>query len=237
MADRDDEYQRPNVQPFLIMAIAGGVVAYCSWNNREGLGGAVWLPLLLGLLFGAVGLFAVWWTVKVNRLKRTPALPAAPARFEGEFAPDFRRNLEKLHAALPEGAYEMSLEEDYAFWYNSEQTMELVLTPEGWLGFFVFETGEQRFTPETVQRAVADSPFAQHPVAQELSAKYADAEKAMQLSCVAWFRNDALVVYPYDSAEAFSRFYADNLFAPAAAFDAWLEFYLNTGEMKEEGEA
>lgn len=230
MAERDDEQKSPNVQPFLIMTLAGSAVAYFSWTNREALGASVWLPLLPGLFFALVGVLAGWWTLKLARMKRTPALPAAPGIFEGEFAPDFRQNLEKLHAALPEDLGEMTLEEDYAFWYNSEHSLELVLAPEGWLGFFVLNGGTYSLAPELVQRAVADSPFAQHPVAQELVNKYVD----MPLCGVAWCSRDKLMVYPYDASEEFTRFYADNLFAPAAVFDAWLKFYLETGMMSEE---
>ena len=233
MAERDDDTPAPKVQPFVLMACAGVAVAYFSWENKGGLGGAVWIPLLLGLLFAVAGFYACVWTIKVNRLKRPPTLPTAPSRFMGEFAPDFRRNLKKLKDTLPEGLYEMVMESDYAFWYNTEQTMELALTSDGWLGFFMFATGDYRFTPELVQRAVADSPFAPFTVAQELMHKYADAEKAISLSCIAWYRNGELVVYPHDAAEVFSRFYAENLFAPAAIFDKWLELYLSTGNMSE----
>ena len=230
MAERDDEQKCPSVQPFILMALGGLVVLYFSWNYREGLSGAVWLPMLLGLLFAGAGIFAAFWTIKLSIQNRTPALPAAPAVFEGGFAPDFRRNLVKLYKELPEELGEMTLEQDYAFWYNADHSLEMVLTPEGWMAFFVLSEGTCSLAPELVQRAVADSPFAQHPVARELLHKYED----MPLCGVAWCRSDRLVVYPYDSAEEFTRFYAGNLFAPAAAFDSWLEFYRETGMMSDE---
>ncbi len=226
---RDDVPEASNVQPFLIMAFAGVVVICFSWENRDVLGDSVWLPLLLGLFFAGIGIFATGWTLKLARLHRVPALPAAPAQFDGDFAPDFRRNLKKLHTALPESGDEMILEEDYAFWYNNEHSLELVLTPEGWLAFFVLNGGSISVAPDLVQRAVADSPFAQHPVAQELVNKYVD----MPLGGVAWCSRHKLMVYPYDASEEFTRFYADNLFAPAAVFDSWLMFYLETGMMSE----
>lgn len=236
MAEHDDEQQQtPKVTPFLIMAFAGLSVACFSWESRDALGGALWLPLLLGTLFAVVGFLAIWWTVKLGRLQRVAALPAAPALFEGSFAPDFRRNLEKLYAALPEDRCEMTLEDDYAFWYNAEHTLELVLAPDGWLGFFMMvEEGSYRLPTELIQRAVTDSPFATHPVALELLTKYADEEKAMPLSCIAWCSAERFEVYPYDAAEALSRFYADNLFAPTSAFDSWLQRYLLTGNMHEQ---
>lgn len=230
MAQHKTDKHVPGATFFIFMILIGGVVVWVSWENRMELGSSFWLPLLLGLLFTVVGLFAAICSLRISSISRTQSLPAAPAWFEGSFAPDFRRNLEKLYAALPEGLCEMTLEEDYAFWYNSEHSLELVLTPEGWLGFFVLNGGTYSLAPELVQRAVADSPFAQHPVAQELLNKYAD----MPLCGVAWCSRDKLMVYPYDASEEFTRFYADNLFAPAAAFDTWLKFYLETGMMSEE---
>ena len=55
----------------------------------------------------------------------------------------------------------------------------------------------------------------------------------MPLSCIAWCSAERFEVYPYDAAEAVSRFYADNLFAPPSAFDSWLQRYLLTGNMHE----
>lgn len=204
-------------------------MAWISWENRTGLGSSVWLPLLMGGLFAGAGIFAAVWVRCLTTLRGERLLPAAPAQFEGAFAPDFRRNLEQLHAALPAAAQEITLESDYAFWYNGEHSLELVLTPEGWMAFFVLNAGVGVPGGETVERAVADSPFAQHPVVQELGGKYAE----MPLSGVAWCTVDRLVVYPAEAAEDFTRFYAGNLFAPAAAFDEWLKFYLETGEMQE----
>ncbi|MBQ2813458.1 MAG: hypothetical protein IJE66_00435 [Akkermansia sp.] len=229
MAEQHSEPKVPGVKPFLFISLVGLVVVYLSWQYREGLGNAVWLPLLMGGLFAGAGILATVWSIKLAILKRTPALPAAPAEYVGTFAPDFRRNLEKLYAALPKDSYEMTLEEDYAFWYNKEQSVELVLTPEGWLGFYVFHAGTYSMAPELVQRAVADSPFASLSSAQELVLKYAD----MPLCGIAWYCGGKLVVYPYDAAEEFTRFYADNLFAPASAFDSWLKFYRETGMMHE----
>ncbi len=230
MQKQASENPLPSPAPFILMSLTGAFVAWISWENRAGLGSSVWLPLLMGLLFAGAGMFAAVWSRYISKFHgEIKQLPAAPAQFDGAFAPDFRRNLEHLHAALPDAAQELTLEPDYAFWYNGEQSLELVLTPEGWMAFFVLHAGGGVTGSETVARAVADSPFAQHPVAQELGCKYAD----LPLSGVAWCTADRLVVYPAEAAEDFTRFYAGNLFAPAAVFDEWLKFYLETGEMQE----
>lgn len=229
MDKQHSEQPKPGITPFLIITLVGLVVVRLSWDNRAGLGSAVWLPLALGAFFAAAGLMATVWTLRLAAQNRVPALPPAPAHFSGNFAPDFRRNLHKLYAALPSDNQEMTLEPDYAFWYNDEHSLELVLTQEGWLAFFVLHVAGCTAASASAHRAVADSPFAQHPVARELALKYAD----MPLSGIAWCTSDRLVVYPHDTAEEFTRFYANNLFAPAAAFDTWLPFYLKTGVMHE----
>ena len=232
MSDGKRESDLPGMQAFLLVALVGMVVVFFAWDVRDAMGSSGWLLMGLGVLFVVSGLFATGWTLKLAKLRRTPALPAAPAEYKGVFAPDFRRNLAALHASLPVENSEMVLEEDYAFWYNHEHSLELVLTPEGWMAFFVLMGGDCSAAAEVVQRAVADSPFSQHPVAQELSGKYSD----MPLSGVAWCVGERLVVYPYDITEDFTRHYAGNLFAPAGAFDAWLKYYLETGEMLEDEE-
>ena len=118
MAEQHSEPKVPGVKPFLFISLVGLVVVYLSWQYREGLGNAVWLPLLMGGLFAGAGILATVWSIKLAILKRTPALPAAPAEYVGTFAPDFRRNLEKLYAALPKDSYEMAqilLSGDYLF--------------------------------------------------------------------------------------------------------------------------
>lgn len=130
----------PNIKPYLIIALLGGVVAYQSWKAGEALGDS--LTFKLGVLFALGGLLIALNGIRRARASRTPALPAAPAEFNGCFAPDFRRNLAKLYEALGTGNPEMTLEEDYAFWYNQEQSIELVLTGNGWMAFYLLTDGE-----------------------------------------------------------------------------------------------
>lgn len=219
--------QQPNVKPYLIIALLGLVVAWQSWKAGEALGDS--FIGQLGLLFALGALYIAIRGILQARANRQPALPAAPAEFKGTFAPDFRRNLAALHAALGKGSPEMTLEQDYAFWYNHEHALEVVLTPTGWLAFFQLCDGEHNMEPALVQRAVADSPFAAHPVALELVQKYSN----MPLSGIAWCTADTMQVYPYTSTEDFTLRYANNLFAPAAMFDEWLPMYLATGMMSE----
>lgn len=220
--------EQPNLKPYLIIALLGIIVAYQSWKAGEALGDS--LIFQLGILFALGGLFIALRGYRQACRNQKPALPAAPSEYKGSFAPDFRRNLEALHQALGPDSPEMTMEEDYAFWYNDDQSIELVLTPQGWMAFFQLTDGEYNMEPALVQRAVADSPFAGHPVAQELCQKYLD----MPLSGIAWCTSDKAQVYPYTSTEDFTQFYAGNLFAPASAFDEWLPFYLETGMMKED---
>lgn len=219
--------EQPNLKPYLIIALLGIIVAYQSCKAGETLGDS--LIFQLGILFALGGLFIALRGYRQASRCRKPALPAAPSEYKGSFAPDFRRNLDVLHQALGKDSPEMTLEEDYAFWYNDDQSIELVLTPQGWMAFFQLAEGEYNMEPALVQRAVADSPFAGHPVAQELCRKYLD----MPLSGIAWCTNDKTQVYPYTTTEDFTQFYAGNLFAPAAVFDAWLPVYLETGMMHE----
>lgn len=212
-----DNKQTSNIRYNLIITALGIIIAIQGVVNP--------LLFLVGLLAAAWG---IYHTVQgLRQANQNPALPAAPAEYMGCFAPDFRRNLEKLHQALGSDSPEMTLEDDYAFWYNSEQALELVLTPEGWLAFFQLHEGEHNLEAAMVQRAVADSPFSQHPVAQELVQKYCD----MPLSGIAWCTAEKAQVYPYTSTEDFTLYYASNLFAPAEAFDTWLKEYLLTGDM------
>ena len=220
--------EQPNLKPYIIISLLGIVVAYQSWKAGEALGDS--LIFQLGILFALGGLFITIRGYRQISRNKKPALPAAPSEYKGSFAPDFRRNLAELHKALGPDSPEMTLEADYAFWYNEDHSIELVLTPQGWMAFFQLTDGEYNMEPALVQRAVADSPFAGHPVAQELCQKYID----MPLSGVAWSTADKAQVYPYTSTEDFTQFYAGNLFAPAAAFDEWLRFYLDTGMMKED---
>lgn len=223
----DNTPQQPDYRPYFIIALLGLVVAWQSMKAGEALGDS--FIGQLGLLFALGALYIAIRGILRARANRKPALPAAPAEFHGSFAPDFRRNLAALHAALGKGNPEMTLEEDYAFWYNTDQALEVVLTPTGWLAFFQICDGEHHMEPELVQRAVADSPFATHTVAQELVQKYSD----MPLSGIAWCTAETMQVYPYTTTEDFTLLYANNLFAPAASFDQWLPFYLATGMMNE----
>lgn len=223
----DNTPQQPNVKPYIIIALLGFVVAWQSWKAGEAVGDS--FIGQLGLLFALGALYIAIRGILQARANRKAALPAAPAEFKGVFAPDFRRNLGALHVALGKDSPEMTLEEDYAFWYNHEQALEVVLTPTGWLAFFQLFDGEHNMEPALVQRAVADSPFAAHPVALELVQKYCD----MPLSGIAWCTADTMQVYPYTSTEDFTLRYANNLFAPAVVFDEWLPMYLNTGMMNE----
>lgn len=215
----------PNMKPYVAIALLGAVVAYQSWDH-QGDGPDLFLPGLAVAALGAYICLRQWKNALANR---PAALPAAPAEFSGIFAPDFRRNLEKLYQGLGSDNSEMAMEEDYAFWYNDEQSIELVLAPTGWMAFFQLSDGEYNLEAPLVQRAVADSPFATHPVAQELAQKYAD----LPVSGIAWCTREKMQVYPYTSTEDFTLRYAGNLFAPAAVFDAWLPTYLATGIMSE----
>ena len=215
----------PSIKPYVAIALLGAVVAYQSWDQESGSSG-LFLP---GLAVAGVGAYICLRQLRQARANRPAALPAAPAEFTGMFAPDFRRNLEKLYQGLGKDNPEMTLEEDYAFWYNDAQSIELVLTPDGWMAFFQLSDGEHNMEAALVQRAVADSPFATHPVAQELAQKYCD----LPVSGIAWCTRNKMQVYPYTSTEDFTLRYAGNLFAPAAVFDDWLPTYLATGEMNE----
>lgn len=221
----DNTPRNTSIKPFLIIAVLGGIVAYQSWKAGEALGDS--FVFKLGVLFALGSLFFAINGIRRASAGRKPALPAAPAEFNGAFAPDFRRNLQKLHDALGADSPEMTLEKDYAFWYNLEQSIELVLTDEGWLAFFLLQGGEYNMEAPLVQRAVADSPFAGHPVAQELAQKYGE----LPVSGIAWCTGEKMLVYPYTSTEDFTLCYAGNLFAPAHVFDAWLCSYLATGMM------
>lgn len=218
--------KQPDLKSCLIISLLGMVVAYQSWKAGETLGDS--LIFQLGILFALGGILVAIHSYRQAQRNSQPALPAAPSEYKGSFAPDFRRNLEKLHTALGTESQEMILEADYAFWYNADQSIELVLTPQGWMAFFQLADGEHNMDSALVQRAVADSPFANHPVAHELCQKYLD----MPLSGIAWCTAEKIQVYPYTSTEDFTLFYAGNLFAPAAVFDAWLPFYLETGMMQ-----
>lgn len=224
----DTSSPNPNIKPYLIIALLGGVVAYQSWKAGEALGDSFIFEL--GVLFALGGLLIALNGIRRAHANRHPALPAAPAEYNGHFAPDFRRNLTKLYEALGTGNPEMTLEEDYAFWYNQEHSIELVLTREGWMAFYLLTDGEYHMEAPLVQRAVADSPFASHPVAKELEQKYCD----LPVSGIAWCTGDKMQVYPYTSTEDFTRLYAGNLFAPAEVFDTWLRSYLETGQMRDE---
>lgn len=214
--------ESPHTGYAIIIAILGFVIAIQGIANP--------LLCLLGIVVAAWGICT---TAKgMRQAQQQAALPAAPAEYEGCFAPDFRRNLEKLHSALGSDSPEMTLESDYAFWYNSEHALEVVLTPQGWLAFFQLNAGEHNLEAALVQRAVADSPFAQHPVAQELVQKYCD----MPLSGIAWCTEERIQVYPYTSTEDFTLFYSNNLFAPTEVFDTWLTRYLATGDMGHDDE-
>lgn len=224
----DNTPQKTNIKPYLIIALLGFIVAWQSWKAGEALGDS--FIFKLGVLFALGGLFIAVNGIRRARAGWKPALPAAPAEFNGAFAPDFRRNLGKLHEALGPDSPEMTLEADYAFWYNTDQSIELVLSDRGWLAFFLLHDGELNLEAPLVQRAVADSPFAGHPVAQELVQKYSD----LPVSGIAWCTGEKMQVYPYTSTEDFTLCYAGNLFAPAQVFDEWLSFYLDTGMMHEE---
>lgn len=217
----------PNIIPYIVIIILGVFVACQSWMAGERLNDS--FISKLGILFALGSVFIAINGLRRSRRVRKSELPAAPAEYKGDFAPDFRRNLRTLYQSLGKGTHEMTLEHDYAFWYNDEQAIEITLTPEGWLAFFqIAESGYNAEAP-LVQRAVADSPFATHPVALELAKKYAD----LPLSGIAWCTSEKMKVYPCTATEDFTRCYAGNLFAPAEVFDAWLSIYLNTGIMNE----
>ena len=150
----DNTPQKTNIKPYLIIALLGFIVAWQSWKAGEALGDS--FIFKLGVLFALGGLFIAVNGIRRARAGRKPALPAAPAEFNGAFAPDFRRNLGKLHEALGPDSPEMTLEADYAFWYNTDQSIELVLSDRGWLAFFLLHDGELNLEAPLVQRAVAD---------------------------------------------------------------------------------
>lgn len=225
--NRDDVSS--SVSRFGVLILMGASVAVVGWTLGEGGTVGGWVLLAVGALWCGAAVVALLWSLIVRMRQKPVALPAAPAVLNRTFAPDFRANLAALYAALGKDNHEMTLEKDYAFWDNGELTLDLALHDDGWMAFFFLpEEGDYVLEPGVLQRAVEDSPFAQHAVARELMQKYQD----LPLSGVAWCTSKRLVVYPDTAAEVFTRTFSYNLFAPAASFEAWLAHYLDTGCMQ-----